>query len=290
MFKSVLSTLKDAILVYDEGRNSIVFANKSAAKIFEITHETLVDNPDFLKTVVHPEDRYGLDTVMMNEDNNYQYRIIVGNNNIKWLSEDVSFVFDEETKQTLQVSLIKDITTDVKAKKSIDRKIWFLSSLIDGVSANIFRINAAGQYTFVNHYYEKAEILTAKKLLGMSIYDFIAVEDIERIKHRFKYAINHPGTLQHYKHRRKTLKGETRLYNSYIVGVPGNDGKSIEIQGFSIDITDQELAIANLNIAKNDIEVLINNTHDLIWSIDKEKKYKYMNSPFKRMVKKSYQF
>lgn len=189
-----------------------------------------------------------------------------------------------------RVIVARDVTERVLEQEDMKRREQFLTSIIDSQTNFLVRVNVDGMVTFTNESFLKALGLRKEKIEGKHFSATILPDDIELYEKAFKKSIKNPGKVVQLQHRRLLKDGRIQWLKWEFVST-SDDGTVTGIQGIGQDITksaeiEQEAKKAADEIAwtKNNLEALINNTEDLTWSIDRDGRYVYMNSAYRKRI------
>jgi PAS domain S-box-containing protein len=96
--------------------------------------------------------------------------------------------------------------------------------------------------------------------------------------------MNNPNRVTRLVHKKPDKKGKLHDTEWEFIAIRDENGQITELQGIGQDITDKLNAEKEIAETKSNLEALINNTEDLIWSIDREYRYLYMNQAYKGAV------
>ena len=293
MLDYILSALDVAVFAYNVDEQKYMFISPGVSKVVGYSGEQFKNTPHLLRDIIHPEDKQRvlaeLESIPIPGEKSTTFRIILPTKEIQWINAKQIQLIHHETRQTTGISILKNITEDVLYKTDSEEKVWFLSSLINSVGALIFRIDINGNYTYVNEIYCQRLGYSKEDLLGQPVTKVFHPDDIDRLEGLMADAFANPGNVMHFRQRKITSGGDVKWVVVDAIGVEGKEGKNAEIQGVALDITDQEKAKEEITWTKNNLEALINNTDDLIWSIDSYLRYVFANAAFKKWIAENYQ-
>ena len=183
-----------------------------------------------------------------------------------------------------RVLIAVDVTDKIRSQKEINIREQFLNSLIDSHTNFLIRINTEGKYTFANKQFLKAFGYKASEIVGRH-FSFTSIsEELALCEKAFEKCLSSPGKVIHVTHKKVDKAGELHDTQWEFISVTNEDGGVAEIQGIGQDITHKKITEQEIIITKNNLEGLIDNTDDLIWSIDKETRYVYINKAFKKTI------
>ena len=177
-----------------------------------------------------------------------------------------------------------DATEKVQAQKESNIREQFLNSLIDSQTNFLIRIDTEGKYTFANRQFLNALGYKANEIIGQH-FSFTSVpEDMALCEEAFKKCISNPGKVIHVTPKKVGKAGELHDTQWEFISVTNEDGEVAEIQGIGQDITHKKKTEEEMALTQTNLDGLIDNTDDLIWSVDSERRYVYMNKAYKKAI------
>ncbi len=292
MLNYILSALDDAVLAYNIDEEQYMFISPAVKDVMGYTAEQFTSIPHLLRDIIHPDDRAlvleELNSIPVPGEKQATFRIILPNKEVRWIQAKRVQLVHNDTKQKIGITILKNVTEAVLYRAGAEKKVWFLSSLINSVSALIFRIDINGNYTYVNNIYCSRLGYKSEELLGQPVEKVAHPDDVTGLKRLVTQSLASPGKVFHFRHRKITADGNIRWIVTDAIAVKDEHNNVAEIQGVGLDVTDQEKAREEILWTKNNLEALINNTNDFIWSIDKNMNYVFANIAFRKWINEVY--
>jgi len=168
----------------------------------------------------------------------------------------------------------RDITQEEEIKKQIKLADQKLDSFIENITDAFFIIDKEWKFIRVNDTFEKMSQKGRDELLGNVLWDVFPETVGTGFEKAYKEAIHEQRSTQfieHFAHINMWFKATV---------YPSAEGLAVFIK----DITHEKIAQQEVILTKNNLEGLINNTDDLIWSIDREGRYEYINNAYKDII------
>ncbi len=182
------------------------------------------------------------------------------------------------------VVIATDITDKVLSQKESNIREQFLNSLIDSHTNFLIRIDTDGKYTFVNRQFLKVFGFKPNEIIGRH-FSFTSIpEELPSCQKAFDKCLSNPGKVIQITHKKVDKAGNLHDTQWEFISVTNDEGKVTEIQGIGRDITQEKNTEQEMALAQTNLEGLIDNTDDLIWSVDSERRYVYMNKAYKKAV------
>lgn len=262
MLKNLLLALTDCVLAYHTGKNEYVFIGDSFEKIFLTEPSALQTNPQLLLKLVHHNDvdiftKTG-SPHRVNESVELKYRIVV-KGGIKWLAEKKTLIRDDETGHDILLSIIKELTE---------------YTLIECVTDSICILGADLRLKMVNTAFEKNIHLGLNDAVGNTMTDIFPDSKNTKFEKACLAALSSQEC-------QLVVEYSQRLSTWFEIGIyPYETGLLLLLK----NITKQKTLNDKTLLVKNNLESLINNTDDLIWSVDKNMNIISMNTAFKKTI------
>lgn len=190
-----------------------------------------------------------------------------------------------------RVIIALDVTEKVTQQEEMKRREQFLTSLIDSQTNFLLRIDTSGVITFANKQFLKLLGYKKSEIISKHFSVITPADDIPICENALKSCIKNPGKVIRLEHGKLDKEGKVHQTKWEFISITGNEGAVTEIQGVGQDLTSAtEIEVNALNAAeeiawtKNNLEALINNTENFIWSIDREGRYVYMNTAYRKRI------
>ncbi len=183
-----------------------------------------------------------------------------------------------------RIIIAADATEKIRWEEEAKMREQFLNSLIDSQTNFLMRIDTSGKITFINRQFLKVFGYKTSELVGKH-FSFISIqEELAMCEEKFHKCLSQPGEVIHITHKKRDKWGHLHDTRWEFISVTNEAGDVTEIQGVGRDITQEKMAEREIALTRTNLEGLIDNTDDLIWSIDKEGKYLYINKAFKETL------
>jgi PAS domain S-box-containing protein len=159
-------------------------------------------------------------------------------------------------KQTLVV----DIDQKVRAEKALAEKTSELENMLNSITDGFYALNSNWEVTFINKAAEKALSCSKEEILGKNLWDFFPNSRDGRFYAEYERAIRERVSV-HFEELYAPL-GVWGSMNVY----PTKDGIAV----YFVDITEQKKIQEKIYNDQQNLRAIINNTRDLIWSVDRK--------------------
>ena len=168
----------------------------------------------------------------------------------------------------------QDISERIANEKLVKQTNEKLDHFIESITDSFFILDTGWRFIKTNKAFERICNRTQEQLVGHSILEVFPVLVGGQSERQFKLAAKMQKSVQYTEYvESSNLWFRITLY-------PSVDGLTVFVK----DITDQKFAEEELNRVRNNLESLINNTNDLVWSIDANGRYIYVNNAYKNAV------
>ena len=117
------------------------------------------------------------------------------------------------------------------------------------------------------------------------VFDVVHPDELEEYKEKRKQIIAAPGKSIFMQHRLRHKNGGWLWCEGLITNMLEVPGVNAMVSNFK-DISERKMIEENWNVNNNNLTVLVNNTNDLIWSVDRNYNLITSNEAFDRIVKR----
>ncbi|HEY4195207.1 MAG TPA: PAS domain S-box protein [Mucilaginibacter sp.] len=190
---------------------------------------------------------------------------------IKW--EFIAIAGDDAQVSELQ-GVGQDVTQTIEIEKEIKKASERLNSFIESITDSFFIVNNDWKFIKVNRAFEKITGKSRDEILGSVIWDIFPGIIATDFEEAYRKAMTEQVSVQFIEH----FKPLDKWFNTTVY--PASEGLTIFVR----DITHEKHAQEEIMWTKNNLEALINNTEDLTWSINREGRYVYMNSAYRKRI------
>ena len=183
-----------------------------------------------------------------------------------------------------EMIIISNVTEKVEEHAELVRQEKLLSNLINSPTHYVMRLDTKRCYKFINRSFQDKFGYSKEELLGHHFSKITLAEDVQRSEKVFKNCIDHPGRIFPLAHQKVDACGNIFWTSWEFTGITNIENNTIEIQGIGRDITEDKKIKEELEANEVNLDALINNTRDLIWSVDKEHILISANNAFKDSI------
>lgn len=265
------------------------YASPSVTKVFGYTLEEIRHLSAF--DFVHPDDlgKFLTDRSMILKTNRTscytQLRLLHKKGHWVWCESTLTNMLEEKGIHAL-VANFRDITERITAETAQRESQELIQTIYDAAPDAVIIIDSSG---IITRWDDKSATLFGWKeaeVLNASLSRVIIPQ---------RYRSRHEAGMQHYM---KTGEGNI-LHKSIDIAALKKDGSELEVSlsirpthidgqihfiGFIRDISDKKNAEKLKEFEQNNLTALINNTKDLLWSVDREFKLITSNQPFTDVI------
>ncbi|QEC74703.1 PAS domain S-box protein [Mucilaginibacter ginsenosidivorax] len=171
--------------------------------------------------------------------------------------------------------LIVNIDEKMRAEQIVSEKSAELENILNSITDGFYALNQHWEVTFINKAAEKALACKKEEVMGKNLWDFFPRSREGRFYAEYERSMNERVSV-HFEELYAPL-GVWGSMNVY----PTKDGISV----YFVDITEQKKIQEKIYNDGQNLRAIINNTRDLIWSVDKQSKIITGNQAFWDRVK-----
>jgi PAS domain S-box-containing protein len=277
-FLSSLIESQTNFLIRINEQGHFTFINTSFLKKFKYSADELLDKHFNITTL--PEEEHLCEETFKNcldypgKVFNLLHRKPDRDGNIYWTEWEFIGLANESSNLIEVQGVGQDVTGQIIIQEEIKQAAVKLDHIINSITDSFCVISYNGNFTRVNKAFEKAFDVCYKDVTGTH-YQTIFKNTRDN---KFEIAYNKAAQQQ------ESIKETDFFYdlNLWLEATfyPSDEGITV----FLKDITQSELAREEILMGKSNLESLINNTDDLIWSINTRFEILSMNNAFKNKV------
>lgn len=265
-----------------------IYINQHLSDICGIKLSRLKRDPEIYNSLIHPEDKDRVlkefKKVIEGNSIEIEYRIIT-TAGTKWIYHKEMMLCDPNGKFETLAGIISDITlrkeAEVKTAESEQHYRYLFTNnpnplwIYDVETLKFLAVNDAAIEIYG---------YTRNEFLSMTIADIRPLEDVDRLKEEVKKVDLNYRSSQYWKHLKKNGAIMRVRVSSHGLRYEGHKASMVLIT----DLTDILTAQDELDITSNNLKALINNTDDLIYSVDTNYRLMAINRGYRNHINTLY--
>lgn len=259
-----------------------LYLNKAAEKVFGYSVQELLDDPVIFPACIYPEDKeqfYASITLAFETGkSSCVFRIKHKDGRIKVLKAQAILKKASEGKKPVLTGIASDITALLNIRNQLKDKAEELETILESINDVFFTLDHNANITYVNNALERILDVNRKALLGKNAWEMFPASKNTRFYETFSACLQNKETARFEDYYEPV--GKWFSLNIY----PTKNGLSV----FGTDITEQKKAKEDIISAKRNLRALIDNTSNLIWSIDRDMNIIESNAAYKKTLLKRY--
>jgi len=241
--------------------------------------------------IVHPDDRQNMDeyfrleVIGKRKSFNKEYRIVRNNDKqTRWVHGYGDVKFDDSGNITDMIGTIQDITEQKNAEENLKQSEKRFRALIEKGDDMITLSSDDGELIYGSPSITRVLGYSVDEFLNKSAYDFIYLEDIPGLIENTTEISQTPGK-SFYSQLRLLHKNNNWIWCEVtITNMLHEPGINALVSNFR-DISEKKTTEKQMEFDRNNLNALINNTNDLMWSVDRNFNLITSNQPFDEIIK-----
>ncbi|WP_421896584.1 PAS domain S-box protein [Marinoscillum sp.] len=207
----------------------------------------------------------------------YEFPMITRRGEERMIGQNVVIDFDEQGKLIRVMAVARDVT-ELNEQQRVFR-------LLSENSKDLICLHEPdATYIYVSSSVKELLGFDQQEMVGKNPYDFMHPEDAERLKENPHIQTIKGKEVGGVQYRMRTSAGNYLWLESYTKPIIV-DGEVVSFQTSSRDISKRKFNELQVQKSKENIEALIENTEDAIWSVDRKLRYKIANGTYKALIK-----
>lgn len=172
-------------------------------------------------------------------------------------------VFTHDTRferRAARQALVFNLDEKIRAEMIMKEKSAEIENMLDSITDGFYALNKNWEVTFINKAAERALSCTKEEVMGKNLWDFFPRSREGRFYAEYERAMTQKVSV-HFEELYAPL-GVWGSMNVY----PTKDGIAV----YFVDITEQKKIQEKIYNDGQNLRAIINNTRDLIWSVDRQ--------------------
>ncbi|WP_319509118.1 PAS domain S-box protein [uncultured Methanolobus sp.] len=279
-YRLFFEKLSHAVLIHRKGQ--IMDANTEACKLLGYTREQLITK-NLLSFIVDRDD---------NTEKNIrgelaQFEMKFRRTDGTVMDMEITSVPVDEEDNSIQGSIICDITEHKNADNNLKNQLHFMETLLDTIPSPIFYKNKNNVYIGCNKAFSKEIIGVPKEgILGKTLFDFpySIPYEMTSVYHKYDMKLMLQGGTQVYEGIVRKTDGTSGIFIFNKAAFTDSSGKISGIVGVMIEITDYKKAVTSLLEKTTLLEGLLESLPDMVFFKDLDGVYLGCNPIFSEYI------
>ncbi len=166
--------------------------------------------------------------------------------------------------------LAVNIDEKIKTEKALEEKIHEVENILESITDGFYALNREWKFTYINKEFERVLQCKREDVLGKNVWEIFPATNYLKFYAEYQKPMNEKIPV-HFEECYTPLQVWASV-NAY----PTKEGIAV----FFLDITEQKKIQEKLFNDEQSLRAIINNTKDIIWSIDKDFKIVTANKAF----------
>lgn len=278
--QELVENIGDVVYDLDES-GKFTYVNPALTELTGYTEEELLGKAYY--DLVHPDAMEGLGQFYYeqikkgNDSSYYEFPIVTKGREVIWLGQTVKIFFDGDRVQRVG-AVAKNITELKRVRKELEES-ESLYRLLSENSKNMVCLQATdGSFTYASPATLPITGFTVDEFLASDSQARLHPDDVARVAEDFLNILKGEDQITQYRYKKKS--GDYIWIETMARPILDKDGRVSNIQTSSRDISQRKKNEQRIRREEANLKALIENSTDIIWSIDKDFRYITFNSRF----------
>ena len=175
-------------------------------------------------------------------------------------------------------ALAREVEVRARTEEAVKESSGRLQRFLDDANDLIQTVDRDGRFLYVNRSWKRVLGYTDDDLERMSLFDIVQPAHRSALRGEFD-RLNRGGTPRRFNTEYVASDGRAVLLSASSQ-VQFSGDQAVSTQTILRDVTEQRMAEKRLGEAQRNLEAIVENTGDLIWSVDRDHRLITMNSAF----------
>jgi len=273
--EDILSTVNDVVWSRRASDLKLLYINKASVDVYGYTPDELIGEEESLFVRVHPKDKEKLENeierTLTTGKGHIEYRIFHRDGSIRYLNAHGVVKRDANGKPELIDGVTIDITQLRQTQKDLAKKTHEVEAILESIKDGFFTLDRNWNFVYVNKEFEKIYHCTREDMLGVNYWEMFPQAKQKKYYAEYTRAVDE--NINVYFEEFSSSLNKWVSINAY----PTKDGLTVYFKDISEERKLKEKILAD----EQNLSALIDNTRDIIWSIDKEFRLISCNNSFR---------
>ncbi|MBL4603899.1 MAG: transporter substrate-binding domain-containing protein [Emcibacteraceae bacterium] len=184
-FRQIAETVDGLFFILSPDLSQVNYVSPNFEKWTKLSNERIYENPAIWFDFVHPDDleMYKQDFLKVLEEkfttNFPDFRIINGDNEVRWISLQAHQVYDEAGKITSIIGVMTDVTTRIKSRDKLNEISNQFQNAFTHASHGMALVSLVGDFLRVNDAFCSILGYQNKELLTLNVYQITHPDDLK---------------------------------------------------------------------------------------------------------------
>jgi PAS domain S-box-containing protein len=275
---NILSTVNDVVWSCSADTFTINYVSEASIKTFGYKPEEFYENSNLWVEIKHPDDRQRdaniRAVILKNGSFENEYRITTRSGQTRVIYDKSVVQHDENGNPTEVLGIATDITQLRESEQKLKSYSERIAHILDGLTDGFITLDKEWRFTFINKVFLTISKKTKEELLGTLIWNiFPELKDTLFFTH-----LNRAVTENESLHFEEQYFDDKRWHRCNIY--PNVDGLAV----YFTDVTHTHEMQQEIMRTKNNLNAVINNTDDIIWSLNSSYELTTFNTAYEKFI------
>ncbi|KAB2917213.1 MAG: PAS domain S-box protein [Bacteroidetes bacterium] len=274
----ILLNVNDIVWACSADDFKVTFISSSSERVYGYTPQEFYDDPSLWFSLIHPDDNVNVQEefkqLLEAGNSESEYRIVNRQGETKVMYDKSVVKYDSDGKPKEIHGVATDITQLRESEQKFTEYAQSVTKILDGITDGFVTVDKQWRFTYANKVFQQITQLKKDDLMGKTIWEMYpvllntpfqtnltkAAEENISVSFESQY----PGAKNWY------------LCTAY----PNPNGLAI----YFADVTHTHLMREEISRTKNNLNALINNTEDIIWSVNTSFELMAVNDAYKDFI------
>lgn len=275
----ILSSLGEVVWSCLVDNYEITYINEACYKAYGFRQDELLGKSATFFEQLHPDDHGKVEdamvTLLEQGTVSYEFRMYHKNGTLKYFASNISLQYDERGTPVSMTGIDVDVTAQVLAEKEMHEKAAEVADILESITDSFFALDRNWRFTYANKEYERLQGIPRAALIGTNYWERFPLITDSVFYSQFHKAVQQQRNV-HFTAYAPYLQKWLSI-NAY----PNEKGLAVYFRDITMQREMEEQQLMN----EQNLKALINNTEDMIWSVDTNWKLISLNQAYQDCVR-----
>ncbi len=281
-YESILSSLSEVVWLCWADSSELIYSNAACQTVLGYTADEIMADKGLFFDSIHPDDKArflaSLQEMQATGRTAIDFRFIHKGGSTRYLASTVTLIKGKNAEPDTYTGSAIDITKQKMTEDALLEKALEVENILESITDAFLAADANWNLVYVNRAAEKMYNVKREDILHKNVWSVF------------------PKTMntKFYESFQRVLKEQVSLS---VEGISPTSGRWVSVSAYPSkngivayfkDISEQKMLMEHISNNNHNLNSLIDNTSDLVWSVDRNLKYISINQAFKESAYRLY--
>ncbi|HXS35243.1 MAG TPA: PAS domain S-box protein [Flavipsychrobacter sp.] len=261
---NILSSVNEVIWSMNADDQTILYINDASIKVYGFSPDELIGTNSVLNSQIHPDDKGILDREiekLFTQGNvRFEIRAYTKSGEIRYLVSEAVLTRNSDGEPDVINGVTMDVTSERIIENALKEKNNEITKILDSITDGFYTVDKNWNITYVNKEFELIFEKKEEDILGKNLWEVFPKVKKSVFCEEYRRSMEERVSV----HCEALSPSAKKWLSAHTY--PIENGLAIYLH----DVTEEKKLREKIGIAEQNLRAIINNTKDVIWSVDRQ--------------------